>query len=188
LSIIFIQSLSKVYPNFIQILSKFYPNFIQNLSILYPKLILKLIFQDMVHLSLNNVAAAAAAAAASSAASSSVAAVAAVAGVGGAGSVSLIPGSTSTPPSGQVVLPPAVALATVAVPGNPSSAVRNVTNLANLPPSERPKAKPSRKIVNNQQNIAAAAANAGGSNGADKSKKCQLQVCQFLDFSRLENL
>ena len=63
-----------------------------------------------------------------------------------------------------------------------------MTNLANLPPSERPKAKPSRKIVNNQQNIAAAAANAGGSNGADKSKKCQLQVCQFLDLSRSENL
>jgi hypothetical protein len=130
--------------------------------------------EDMVHLSLNNVAAAAAAAAASSAASSSVAAVAAVAGVGGAAGTPMIPGSTSTPPSGQAVLPPAVALATAA--GNPSSAVRNVTNLANLPPSERPKAKPSRKIVNNQQNIAAAAANAGGSNGADKSKKCQLQA------------
>ena len=114
--------------------------------------------------------------------------MAAVAGVGGAAGTPLIPGSTSTPPSGQAVLPPAVALATAAVAGNPSSAVRNVTNLANLPPSERPKAKPSRKIVNNQQNIAAAAANAGGSNGADKSKKCQLQVCQFLDFSRSENL
>ena len=111
--------------------------------------------------------------------------MAAVAGVGGAAGTPLIPGSTSTPPSGQAVLPPAVALATAA--GNPSSAVRNVTNLANLPPSERPKAKPSRKIVNNQQNIAAAAANAGGSNGADKSKKCQLQVCQFLDFPRSEN-
>ena len=114
--------------------------------------------------------------------------MAAVAGVGGPAGTPLIPGSTSTPPSGQAVLPPAVALATAAAAGNPSSAVRNVTNLANLPPSERPKAKPSRKIVNNQQNIAAAAANAGGSNGADKSKKCQLQVCQFLDFPTSEYL
>ena len=113
--------------------------------------------------------------------------MAAVAGVGGAAGTPLIPGSTSTPPSGQAILPPAVALATVATAGNPSSAVRNVTNLANLPPSERPKAKPSRKIVNNQQNIAAAAANAGGSNGADKSKKCQLQVCQIFYISRSVN-
>ena len=55
-----------------------------------------------------------------------------------------------------------------------SSSVRNVTNLANLPPSERPKAKPSRKIVNNQQNN-----NAGGNSNnvvTDKSKKCQLQA------------
>ena len=52
--------------------------------------------------------------------------------------------------------------------------MRNVTNLANLPPSERPKAKPSRKIVNNQQNN-----NAGGNSNnvvTDKSKKCQLQA------------
>ena len=52
-----------------------------------------------------------------------------------------------------------------------SSLARNVTNLANLPPSERPKAKPSRKIVNNQQNNNNAA-NASG----DKGKKSQLQV------------
>ena len=56
-----------------------------------------------------------------------------------------------------------------------SSLARNVTNLANLPPSERPKAKPSRKIVNNQQNNNNAA-NASG----DKGKKSQLQVCTVL--------
>ena len=97
---------------------------------------------------------------------------------GGAGLTAAgIPSSTSTPPSGSA---PGAGGGTVGMVANAAtpSAVRNVTNLANLPPSERPKAKPSRKIVNNQQNIAAAAAaaNAGGSNGADKSKKCQLQV------------
>lgn len=55
-----------------------------------------------------------------------------------------------------------------------ASVVRNVTNLANLPPSERPKAKPSRKIVSNQ----AANNNNNAANAivAEKGKKCQLQV------------
>ena len=100
-------------------------------------------FEDMVHLSLNNVAAAAAAAASSTS-------VAAAAGT----------------PAAPVAQPPTT------LASSTGSSVRNVTNLANLPPSERPKAKPSRKIVNNQQNIAN---NAGA---ADKSKKCQLQECQ----------
>ena len=156
--------------------------------------------EDMVHLSLNNVAAAAAAAAASSAASSSVAAachaqqqqqqlpatpnLAAVASAGGCVGLTAAgtPSSTSTPPSGTAPVQGGVVGVAGAASAATPSVVRNVTNLANLPPSERPKAKPSRKIVNNQQNIAAAAAvaNAGASNGADKSKKCQLQVCLLI--------
>jgi hypothetical protein len=71
-----------------------------------------------------------------------------------------------------------------AVPTSTSSslAARNVTNLANLPPSERPKAKPSRKIGNNNNqqnnslNNAAANSNAAVIAANDKGKKCQLQV------------
>ena len=112
---------------------------------------------DMVHMGMNNVLAAAASAMAASPPVSA-------------------PCVTTSP-----ALPSGSGSTTTNAPTN----VRNVTNLANLPPSERPKAKPSRKIVNNQQNMAASAAQQAAAGAGDKSKKCQLQVCVKISFSRV---